>query len=136
MRSNRQRRERRPARLFGQRNIATQPIAAARQLETVSVFDALLLRFGIIDRDTVLTKHAAYAEFARLQRDPVVQRVREELWNAGELRKGSGLFSSVAETEQCLLQMSEDQLLRLRARLVLNDFRLTAEDKEKANEQR
>jgi hypothetical protein len=121
-------RERRPKLLFGQRNIVTQPIAAQRELETVSVFESLLRKFGIIDRDANLTKHAAYSEFAKVERDPVVSRIREKLWKEGKLRKGSGLFSNVAETSQCLELMSSDALLRLRARMILQDFRVTHPD--------
>ena len=121
-------RERRPKLLFGQRNIVTQPIAAQRELETVSVFESLLRRFGIIDRDANLTKHAAYSQFAKIERDLVVSGIRERLRRDGELRKGSGLFSAVHETEQALCAMTPDQLLRLRARMILQDFRVTHPD--------
>lgn len=103
-----------------------------RQISHIPVFVALLHKFGILDKEVKLPNHEGWSEYLKVQNDLVVTRIRERLWNAGELRKGSGLFSAVHETEQALLEMNEDQLLRLRARMVLNDFRLTAEDKENA----
>jgi hypothetical protein len=120
----------------GRKAVRKQPRLGAMQVErevsTVTVFEALLRRFKFVDRDTKLPKHAGWSEYQKIERDLVVTRIRERLRRDGELRKGSGLFSAVSETEQALCQMSEDQILRLRARMVLNDFRLTAEDKENA----
>jgi hypothetical protein len=121
---NHRRAERRPARPIG-------PMRE-RELETTSGFVALLHRFGILDKDQKLSKHQGWSEYQRVERDPVVSRVREKLRSDGELRKGSGLFSAVHETEQALVVLSKDPdaLLRLRARMFLNDFRLGPEDKE------
>jgi hypothetical protein len=116
--------ERRPARPIG-------PMQSERTISTLTVFENLLRRFNFIQRDDKLPKHAAYSTYQRIERDLVVTRVRERLARDGELRKGSGLFSAVFETEQALLQMSEEAILRLRARMCLQDFRVThPEDRE------
>jgi hypothetical protein len=124
MRSNR-RGERRPAK---QQRLG--PMVTERVITDVPSFLTVLHRFGIVDKTAVLGKHGAWSEYLKVQNDLVVTRIRERLSRDGELRKGSGLFSAVQETEQALCQMNPDQLLRLRARMVLNDFRLSAEDKE------
>jgi hypothetical protein len=123
---SRQRRERRP------KELRLGPMQTEKTISDVPVFVALLHRFNIVDRDTKLGKHTGWSEYLRVQNDPVVSRVRDRLWRDGELRKSSSLFSAVYETEQALCQMSEDQLLRLRARMILNDFRLSEKDKEQA----
>ena len=106
------------------------PMVTEKKISDVPVFVALLHRFGFVNRDTKLAKHAGWSEYLRVERDPILTRIREQLRRDGELRKGSGLFSNVAETEQALCHMSPDQLLRARARYVLKDFRLIAEEKE------
>ena len=118
----RKQRERRPARLGA--------MEVERKISTVPSFVTLLHRFGFIGRDTKLSKHAGWSEFSKVEGDPVVCRIRERLKREGKLQQRAGLFSSVQEVQQVLLLMSADQLLRAKARYVLNDFRLTAEDKE------
>jgi hypothetical protein len=119
MRSNR-RAERRPARPLG--------AMRDREVTTVTVFEALLRRFGFVQWGDKLPRHAAYSTYQKIERDPMVTRIRERLRRDGELRKGSGLFSAVHETEQALAQISEEAILRLRARLLLQDFRVTHPD--------
>ena len=123
MRQHRQR-ERRPARPLG-------PMQSERTISDVPSFVALLHRFGFVSSDVKLGKHVGWSEYQRVANDPVVTRIRERLQRDGELRKGSGLFSAVAETEQALVVLSKDPdaLLRLRARMTLNDFRLTPADR-------
>jgi len=112
--------EQRQQRPFGQRDIATQPIAAERKLETVTGFERVLRRFGIVDRDTNLSKHAAWSEFSKVMQDSEVRRVRKTL----ELQQRGGLFSQICELEATLAHFTPQQLARLRLRLVSNDFRM------------
>lgn len=96
----------------------------------VPTFLSLLINFGFVEKTARLPKHAAYAEYARVAADPVVSKVREKLRAEGKLEVRSGLFSGVAETAQVLATFSDEQLLRIRARRILNDFRLGPEDKQ------
>jgi hypothetical protein len=108
-----------------------------REVTTVTVFESLLRRFGFITRDTKLARHEGWSRFLQVQSDSVVTRVRERLKCEGKLQQRAGLFSSVHEVEAALCAMSADALLRLRARIILQDFRLTAaEDKEGEKEAR
>lgn len=124
MRSN-HRRERRPVRLG--------PMETERKLETASSFELLLRRWGFVDRDTKMANHAFYSEFQKVAADLVVARMVQQLKSQGKLTQ-RGLFSAVRETECALVAMQSadpDSLLRLRARMALNDFRLTPADEER-----
>jgi hypothetical protein len=115
--------ERRPARQIG-------PMVSERVISNVPSFVALLHRFGFIDREAKLKGHAGWSEYTKVENDLVVTRIRQQLLREGKLVQRSGLFDNVRQTEQALASMSEDQLLRCRARYFLNDFRLTPADRE------
>jgi hypothetical protein len=102
-----------------------------RVISDMPTFIGVLVKFGIADREQKSTKHQGYAEYRRVENDPVVTRIRERLRAQGKLLQRGGLFSNVGETEQAMSTMNDEQLLRLRARMVLNDFRLKPEDKGK-----
>lgn len=100
-----------------------------RTISDVSSFVALLHRFCFEDKERKLGKGAGYSQYLRIENDPVVLRIRQQLLREGKLLQRSGLFDRVRQTEQALCAMSPEQLLRARARYILNDFRLTPEDK-------
>jgi hypothetical protein len=105
-----------------------------RTVSTVSIFEALLRRWGFLHRDTKLNSHGYFSEAQKIQSDPVVSRITRRLISEGKLTQRSGLFDSVRLTDCTLAAMSEDQLLRLRARIALNDFRLTPADTKEQQE--
>jgi hypothetical protein len=122
VRSNNRREQRKPVRLGA--------MQVEREVSVTPRFVELLRKFGFIDRDTKLPKHAGWSEYLKVENDPMVRRIRERLKSEGKLQQRAGLFSQVDETWQALSVMNEEQLLRCRARRVLNDFRLSAEEKE------
>lgn len=112
--------ERRPARMGC--------MEVERPVSTTPVFLKMLIDFGIVPRDAKFSGHGGWAEFEKVSRDLVVTRVRERLKREGKLQQRAGLFSCVQETQAALEAMSETARLKLRGRLVLNDFRLDEED--------
>ena len=108
MRSNR-RAERRPARPLG--------AMRDREVTTVTVFEALLRRFGFVQWGDKLPRHAAYSTYQKIERDPMVTRIRERLRRDGELRavtrrpggidrmKPRGLCVPVGRDEWVLLEL-------------------------------
>lgn len=115
--------ERRPARLG--------PMQTEKTISTTPACLQLLIDFNIVERDAKFSKHAAWAEYQKVSADPVVSRWRELLKREGRLQQRAGLFSCVAETQAALEAMSEEQRLRVRARLILKDFRVVDEEDQK-----
>jgi hypothetical protein len=88
----------------------------------------VLQRFGIVSREAKLPKHAAWSTFSQVAADPEVMRVRQTI----ELQQRSvgGLFGQqVFQVEAALAHMSDEQILRLRGRLLSQDFRLDKQEK-------
>jgi hypothetical protein len=105
MRQHRQRKEKRLGCMQVERALETQPS-----------FERLLKKFGIVNHDEKMPKHAAWSTFSRVARDAEVVRVREAL----KIQQRGGLFSEVGEVETTLTHFSAEALLRLRYRVLFS----------------